>query len=531
MIDVASRTEPVATIDPALEAGADGRTVLQARLALYCKVLLLTMVLQETGSRLLRDRATTSAPLSAWVTLVLVVGSCGLTWWVAQGRPRSVATLRWLDVAMHAVLGLVMSSAVHEPALPPGTSFDLLLGMLLVLSMRSLIVPSTWQRTLIVGALVCLPTLAAVALWGGGSLAAGHGHAVLVGTFANWTVLAIAYSSVVSGVLRRLRSEVHDAQRLGQYTLIERLGEGGMGVVYRARHAMLRRPTAVKVLAVGESPGGLDRFEREVQQMARLTHPNIVTVYDYGRTSDGAVYYAMELLDGADLQRVVKAAGPLPAARVVHVLIQACRALADAHAAGLVHRDIKPANLFLCRHWGGADTVKVLDFGLVKELRPGPETAATGEAVVLGTPLYAAPETWTRPADVDARADLYSLGAVAYFLLTGRQVFDGDSAFAVMAHHLHTPPVAPSQHADAAVPADLEAIVLRCLAKDPDDRFPTAELLRAHLEECEAAGTWPASDARDWWAAHERALARPAAGGSPESLRIEAEPERFAPKP
>jgi serine/threonine-protein kinase len=520
----------VATIDPALEAGADGRTPLQVRLALYCKALLLTMVLQEIGSRLLRDQGKLAAPASAYLVLALVVGSCGVTFWVAYRRPRSAATVRCLDIGLHAVLGLVMASAVFEPAVPPGTAFDMLLGMLLVLSMRALIVPSTWQRTLVVGALVSLPTLISVSGWGGGSLAAGVGHSVLIGTFANWAVLAVAYSSVVSGVLRRLRSEVHDAQRLGQYTLIERLGQGGMGVVYRARHAMLRRPTAVKVLSVGESPGGLDRFEREVQQMARLAHPNIVTVYDYGRTSDGAVYYAMELLDGADLQRVVKTVGPLPAARVVHVLIQACRALADAHAAGLVHRDIKPANLFLCRHWGGADTVKVLDFGLVKELRPGPASPLTGEAVVLGTPLYAAPETWTRPADVDARADLYSLGAVAYFLLTGRQVFDGDSAFEVMGHHMHTAPVAPSQRAEVAVPADLEAIVLRCLAKAPDDRYATAELLRAHLEDCEIAGTWQASDARDWWAAHERALARPTVGGSPESLRIEPEPGRFAPK-
>jgi serine/threonine protein kinase len=242
--------------------------------------------------------------------------------------------------------------------------------------------------------------------------------------------------------------------------------------------------------------------------MAMLTHPNIVTVYDYGRTESGGLYYAMELLDGADLERVIQIDGPQPPARVVHLLLQACRALAGAHAAGLVHRDIKPGNLFLCRDWGSADAVKVLDFGLVKETQTG-GLAVTADGALLGTPLYMAPETWIRPREVDVRSDLYALGAVAYFMLTGRPVFEGGNPFEVMTHHIQSQPQPPSAFTLTPVPDDLEAIILRCLAKDPDERFASAELLRAHLEDCALAGVWTAADARAWWSQHEAALRRP----------------------
>src|SRR6185295_2641950 len=222
----------------------------------------------------------------------------------------------------------------------------------------------------------------------------------------NWSVIALIFSCVASSTLYGLRRQVRDARRLGQYTLGEKLGEGGGGAVYRASHAMLRRPTAIKLLAA-TGDASLARFEQEVHVLAGLNHPNIVTVHDYGRTAHGAFYYAMELLDGMDLEKLVAANGPQPAERVIHIIRQVARGLQEAHEVGLVHRDIKPANVFLCRRWGEPDAVKVLDFGLAKN-NADPRTSVTGQDMVLGTPLYISPEALRSAALVDARSDLYS---------------------------------------------------------------------------------------------------------------------------
>jgi serine/threonine-protein kinase len=319
----------------------------------------------------------------------------------------------------------------------------------------------------------------------------------MLGFSINWSVIALIFSGVASAVLYGLRREVRDARRLGQYTLGEKLGEGGMGVVYRASHAMLRRPTAIKLLA-DNGDASLARFEQEVQLLAGLNHPNIVTVHDYGRTADGSFYYAMELLDGMDLEKLVAIDGPQPPERVMHLVAQAARGLDEAHDVGLVHRDIKPANVFVCRRWGAPDAVKVLDFGLAKN-RAEPPTALTGHDVVLGTPLYISPEALKSAELVDVRSDIYSLGAVAYYLLTAEPVFAGRSVFEVCAHHLHSAPVAPSERLGRAVPPDLEAIVLRCLQKSPGDRYPSATELERALLACAAATEWTPDRARAWW--------------------------------
>jgi serine/threonine-protein kinase len=233
----------------------------------------------------------------------------------------------------------------------------------------------------------------------------------------------VAVATAGSGVIYGLRREVRRALRLGQYTLEEKLGEGGMGVVYRARHALLRRPTAVKLLKgdrLGEA--SLRRFEREVQLTASLSHPNTVSVYDFGRTPEGVVYYAMEYLEGLSLEQLVAEAGAQPPGRVVHVLRQVLGALAEAHGVGLVHRDVKPGNVILCERGGLSDVAKVVDFGLVKDLDAA--DALSHEGMLVGTPLYLAPEAIRSP-NADPRSDLYSLGAVAYVLLTGNHVFDG----------------------------------------------------------------------------------------------------------
>ena len=304
----------------------------------------------------------------------------------------------------------------------------------------------------------------------------------------------------------RARSE-EEAQRLGQYTLEEKIGEGGMGRVYRARHVMMRRPTAVKLM-LPEKTGatGLGRFEREVQLTARLTHPNTVTIFDYGRTPDGIFYYAMELLDGASLETVVRIGGPQPAARVIHILDAVAGALTEAHGISLIHRDIKPANIMLCKQGGELDVPKVLDFGLVKDLTSRNDANLTTAGQVTGTPHYMSPEALRDPDDVDARSDLYALGAVGYFVLTGQSVFEGKSTVEIWSHHLNTAPLPPSKRLEAPVPEDLENLLLACLAKSPDDRPQTASELREKLASCADWGAWTADRRQLWWESHADAL-------------------------
>jgi serine/threonine-protein kinase len=310
-------------------------------------------------------------------------------------------------------------------------------------------------------------------------------------------------TTVVSHIVFGLRAEVRRARRLGQYLLESKLGEGGMGVVYRAHHGMMRRPTAVKLLKTDQtSETSLKRFEREVQLTARLTHPHTITIFDYGRTPEGLFYYAMELLDGASLERVVGVGGALPAARVVHVLYHVAGALTEAHEVGLIHRDIKPANIILCRQGGVYDFPKVVDFGLVKDLEEVGGVGLTRADTLAGTPLYLSPEAVTAPDRVDARSDLYSLGAVGYFALTGTNVFSGKTLVEVCSHHLHTPPEPPSARLGRDVPDDLERLLLQCLQKDPAKRPPGAHELMCQLEACADFGGWTGDEAREWWSQH-----------------------------
>jgi len=336
--------------------------------------------------------------------------------------------------------------------------------------------------------------------------------------------MAAAFSHTIYG----LRKAVRDSHKLGQYTLEKKLGEGGMGVVYRASHAMLRRPTAVKLLLPDRAgKEALARFEREVQRTAMLTHPNTVTVFDYGRTTDGVFYYAMELLEGASLDEVVEVDGPQPEERVIHLLEQAAASLAEAHDAGLIHRDVKPGNILVVDRGGISDLVKVVDFGLVKDvgsLENGgamSETALTMANAITGTPLYIAPETLTAPETVDARADLYALGAVGYWLLTGTHVFGGNSIFEVCAHHLHSVPEPPSARLGAPVTADLETVLLACLAKRPEDRPASAHVLRERLLACAAAGRWTNARAAEWWSVHRHQLRSGGAGASVTSSAVD----------
>lgn len=322
-------------------------------------------------------------------------------------------------------------------------------------------------------------------------------------------VISAAAIFVFTLLLARSRREAQkaaiEAQQIGQYKLEQKLGAGGMGVVYKAHHAMLRRPTAVKMLDVDKvNPAALERFEREVQITSQLNNPSTVAIYDYGRTPEGVFYYAMEYLDGIDLQTLVERYGPQPVPRVIHILDQVCGSLYEAHSLGLVHRDIKPANIMLNRRGGQPDVVKVLDFGLVKALDEQKQAGLTQQASLTGTPLYMSPEAIQLPNSVDARSDLYAVGAVGYFLLTGTPVFEADNVVDLCQKHVATPPTPPSERSKTPIPAALESALLACLEKSRAKRPQTARDLAMLLIRCPEATQWSVEEADAWWGRHER---------------------------
>lgn len=305
-----------------------------------------------------------------------------------------------------------------------------------------------------------------------------------------------------------LEREIEHQKQLGPYTLEGKIGEGGMGEVYRAQHALLRRPTAVKLIRPERvDPETLQRFEREVRTTSRLTHPNTVTVYDYGRTPNGTLYYAMELLEGATLRQIVELTGPLPPGRVAQILAMVASALAEAHAIDLIHRDVKPSNIILTTQGGVPDVAKVVDFGLVKELSPDPEHPELSQnAVLAGTPLYMAPELTKNPSRPSPGSDLYALGAVGYFLLTGKHLFGGGSVFEILLRHVQKSPPSPSEARGEALPEELEALVLELLAKDPAERPQDAAAVAARLDAMDCTDDWTEADAAAWWERHGPAL-------------------------
>jgi serine/threonine-protein kinase len=291
---------------------------------------------------------------------------------------------------------------------------------------------------------------------------------------------------------------------MGNYFIEQELGAGGMGQVYRARHALIRRPTAVKVMQVAgeEQQAAIKRFEREVQVSATLSHPNTITIYDFGHTPDNKFYYVMEYLDGLDLQEAVERFGPLTAERAVFILAQVCSAMGEAHARSIVHRDIKPSNIYLTHRGGLYDFVKVLDFGLAKQLEVQESVALTKTGVAVGTPRYISPEAIKGAENIDGRSDLYCLGAVAYWMITGRPVFDSSSSVELMIDHMRAIPSPPSQVTELSIPRDLEIIVMQCLSKDPNDRFQTAEEMELALRAIHFDEPWTQQKAREWWDLH-----------------------------
>ncbi|MHC4953924.1 MAG: serine/threonine-protein kinase [Planctomycetota bacterium] len=426
-------------------------------------------------------------------------------WAFCSGELRSFRFVRSVEGwGLLLACAALLAMGVYDP---PAYRSEAILTLALTegLVARVVFVPSTAKRTLMLASALGVALVASVYLTrvyarGAAVSAAVVSSAVTAAWWTVTTIVCVAASRVIYG----LRKQVTDAQQLGQYTLEEKLGEGAMGVVYRARHAMLARPTAVKLL-LPERFGETDllRFEREVQLTAQLTHPHTVTIFDYGRTPEGIFYYAMELLTGAALDRIVEVDGPQPPERVAYIMDQVAAALSEAHDLGMIHRDIKPANIILTQQGGEPDVAKVVDFGLVKDVRGGahdPSLSSVG--AVAGTPFYMSPETILAYQKVDARSDLYALGAVAYFLLTGEPVFKGRDAGEVCTHHVQTQPTPPSKRVDTPVPAALESIVLACLEKDPDNRPASAGHLRARLWAGGSLSGWNTDRARRWWRLH-----------------------------
>jgi serine/threonine-protein kinase len=327
--------------------------------------------------------------------------------------------------------------------------------------------------------------------------------------FRFWPNYLCAVTAVVPArIIRNLGRQVSRARELGSYRLGPKLGAGGMGEVYQAEHRLLARPAAIKLirpdlleaLTTQQASMQVERFRREAEAAALLRSPHTIELYDFGFSDDGGFYYVMELLDGLSFEDLVQREGAVPAERAVFLMLQACESLGEAHARGLVHRDLKPSNLFICRVGLQVDYVKVLDFGLVKGIATGDPTL-TAPNIAAGTPAFMAPEV-ALGERADSRIDVYSLGCVLYWLLTGQLVFDAKSAGRLMHLHIQEPPVPPSQRTELPIPRALDALLLSCLAKDPGERPQDANALREQLAGLDLAPAWTRERAQRWWATH-----------------------------
>jgi serine/threonine-protein kinase len=380
----------------------------------------------------------------------------------------------------------------------------------------SMISPAS-PRKMLTAALITasMDPLALLIAYMAGTPVVSFPHAVVL-SLPNYSCAMIAV--LPSHVLQRVGRRLREAQELGSYKLVELLGTGGMGQVWRAEHNLLARDAAIKLVRPevlgarndAEAKQVLRRFEREAQATAQLSSPHTIQLFDFGMTQDGTFYYVMELLAGRDLESFVREFGPVPANRAIFLLRQVCHSLADAHARGLVHRDIKPANIYICRMGLEYDFVKVLDFGLVKANRSaGAQTLVTIDHTTTGTPAYMAPEIILGEAEVDRRADVYALGCVAYFLITGQLVFEADTPMKMLLQHLHAQPLPPSQRTEVPIPRELDELVMACLDKNPDKRPQNAEELFHMACGCRTCDGWNQTQASEWWKVHLPELAGP----------------------
>jgi eukaryotic-like serine/threonine-protein kinase len=420
-------------------------------------------------------------------------------------------SLRWVEPFVYL---LVIAEVSAETVLSRAPLFEVDELAAVILFLRACFIPSTVRAHTLVGLLVTAAV--AVSAWvhldvNGGPLTPLLAHADGQEHFAFQTanvvismLMYVAITAYVTHSIDALRERARGAAHLGQYVLEEKIGEGAMGEVWRAEHALLQRPTAIKLIRGNVGEVAAARFEREVRAASRLRHGNIVAVYDFGRADRDRVFYAMELLEGLTLQALVDRHGPMPAARALRFLDQLLGALDEAHRLGVVHRDVKPANVMVTRNGSDRDYLKLLDFGLVHLRRRKDDMARrlTSTGAITGTPLYMPPEIITGEGEPDGRTDLYSLGAVAYFLLTGQAPFEGTSATHVLLAHVQTTPTPPSARSEMPIGGDVDSLVLRALGKKPEERFSTAAEMRAALRACDCYGEWTDEKAAEWWSVH-----------------------------
>jgi len=490
----------------------------------------------ETAA-LLRSRITAAALLMSVILSLAFLGNLAIgqlsLWWLRftilavlvtsfallrSSRRFSLASLRRFELLIFGVLAFQLMAMMVTELTRFASQEDvasllayrakLVSAWIIIMLAYGMMLPNTWRRAtgvLMVMAAIpyatifCLtwftPTLDAL-------LAQDNSSVPLPLTF-----VAAAVGVFGAHVINSIRREAFKARQFGQYRLLNRLGAGGMGEVYQAEHTLLKRPCAIKLIKADSEADTLaiNRFEKEVKATARLTHWNTVEIYDYGRTDDGAFYYVMELLPGLSLEEIVDAFGAFPPERVVHLLHQICGALSEAHSVGLIHRDIKPANIFASQRGGVNDVAKLLDFGLVKEDAESRDETSGRPGSFSGTPLYMAPEQATSYEKVDGRADIYSLGAVGFHLLTGQTPFVSKNVLELLAAHQTTQVPAPSQ-LNSAIPTDVEQIILKCMAKSPSDRFQDADELKDALACCSLANKWGLKEAADWWRNNDKQL-------------------------
>jgi serine/threonine-protein kinase len=481
--------------DPKLESIRRLRLIARGAAVLPAIALVIMLLLAPEGSAIRAARGTTIVIIS------IVIGlSLALSWLLKNER---VSVERRLDIGFgyQVILALLIATMRHLVPWVPDDGFRETSPVALLILVFAALIPMPPGRTLAV-------SLASAAMEPLGLLITlAHGNPNP--SIPQWVAItagplgAALGATAISRVLHGLARSVTAARRMGSYRLVEKRGEGGMGEVWRAEHDLLARPAAIKLMRPGADHDAdrLKRFEREARATAALRAPNTIALYDFGQSEDGTFYYAMELLDGVDLENLVRATGPLPPARAVFVLVQICESLEEAHRQGLVHRDIKPANILLCRYGLKHDFVKVLDFGLVRAMADG-DTNARGATLtqanaILGTPAFIAPELAVS-ATSDARVDIYAFGCVAYWLLTGELVFEAESPMQMIVRHVHDEPDAPSTRSPA-VPPELDAIVLDCLKKAPGERPASMAEVQARLAAIRLESPWTEPRAEAWW--------------------------------